>query len=466
MLAPSDDAFNAFASNNSDIASDRDKVRALIEYHITYNDHPSASFGIAPLFPATLLTNPLYANVTGGQRVEMMLEDNQPTILSGLKKPSRVLTPDIFYQGGLIHIIDSVLTIPLSFAATITGAGLDDLVAILSAGGWLNPSSVAVQVANSEPDLTIFGPNDPRFGATFTGFEGLSREALDSIFLYSAVQGTVIYSDLFKNDTKLKTMQGASVTLTDANGGFYVDMARITARDYICTNGVLQVIDQPLNPNTTNTRPAIIPQEAARNGDGGLSSAAAAGIGIALGVLLLGGGIVAALIIRNRRKRRGQVRLEGDGPHNRELAEGSARVRQPDRDTVELEFHGPPPPRYELDNKDENGNSVRGPTVVELRQSPSPTPRLGPVDATDGRSTTRGRKGNKSRGQSTNSARNSFASAGAYSLNLRGPAGSGLPPSPPNSAPKPQEIDGQERNRISIHFTGETPRHLGFQARY
>ena len=395
-----------------------------------------------------------------------MLENNKPTILSGLKRPSHILRPDIFYQGGLIHIVDSVLTIPLSFAATITGAGLDDLVAILSAGGWLNPSSVAVQVANSEPDLTIFGPNDPRFGATFTGFEGLSREALDSIFLYSAVQGTVLYSDLFKNNTKLKTLQGASVTLTDANEGFYVDRARIKARDYICANGVLQVIDQPLNPDTTNTRPAIIPEEPANKGDGGLGSAAAAGIGIALAVLLLGGGVVAALILRNRRKQRGQVRLDGGTPHGSEVAGGSARVRQPTRDTVELEFHGAPPPRYELDNKDENGNSRHGTTVVELRQSPSPTSRPGEVDADDGRSTTPGRKGNKSRGQSTNSARDSVASAGACSLTLRGPAGSGLPPSPPNSAPKPQEIDGQERNRISIHFTGDTPRHLGFQARY
>lgn len=318
-----------------------------------------------------------------------------------------------------------------------------------------------MQVANSEPDLTIFGPNDPRFGATFTGFEGLSREALNSIFLYSAVQGTVIYSDLFKNNTKLKTMHGASVTLTDANGGFYVDMARIKARDYICANGVLQVIDQPLNPNTTNTRPVIIPQERAKKGDGGLSSTAAAGIGIALGVLLLGGGIVVALIIRNRRKQRGQVRLDRDSPPGRQLTGGSARVRQPTRDTVELEFHGAPPPRYELDNKDGNGDARHGTTVVELRQSPSPTPRPRGVDADDGRSTTRGRKGNESRGQSTNSARDSVASAGAYILTLRGPAGSGLPPSPPNSAPKPQEIDGQERNRISIHFTGDTPRLWG-----
>ena len=123
-----------------------------------------------------------------------------------------------------------------------------------------------------------------------------------------------------------------------------MDQARIKARDFICANGVLQVIDQPLNPNTTGTRPVIIPDKPAKKGGKGLSSAGAAGVGIAIGVLLLGGGIVAALIIKNRRKQRGQMILDGGNPHGRELAGGSARVRHLKRDTVELEFHSAPPP--------------------------------------------------------------------------------------------------------------------------
>ena len=449
MLAPTDDAINAFALNNTDINTDQDKVRALLEYHLTHDTHPSATFGIAPLFPATLLTNSLYANVTGGQRVELVLEDDQPAIVSGIKKTSRILTPDIFFQGGLIHIIDSVLTIPVSFPATISAAGLDDLIALLNNGGWLDPDGIAIQIANAVPDLTIWGPNDPQFGATFTGFEALSRQALDSIFKYSAIKGTAVYSDMFKNNTKFKTMQGESVVITEANDGFYVDQARIKTRDYLCANGVLQVIDQPLNPNTTGSRPIILPPDSPNSGSKGLSSAAAAGIGIAFGVLLLGGGIIVALILRSRKKRRGQLRIN-DGPPGRRR--GLFAVTRPTNDTVELEYNGAPPPRYELDNKDLNGGS----TVIEL-QSPS-------NDAGDDITSTTAQSGRKSGRQTV---RNSMASTGGFSLNLRGPAGSGLPPSPPNTAPRePQEIDGQERGRISIHFTGGTPRHVGFQARY
>lgn len=470
-----------------------------MEYHLSHDTHPSASFGIEPLFPATLLTNPTYTNVTGGQRVEMMLDNNEPAILSGFKAISRILTPDVFYGTGLIHVIDKVLTIPDSFPATITTAGLNDLVALLDAGNWLQSGSDAVRIANELPDLTIFGPNDPRFGATFTGFEGMSQETLDAIFSYSIVQGTVIYSDLLKNNTKYETLQGASIVITEANGGYYVDQARIKTRDYLCANGVLQIIDQPLDPTKTGSRPAIIPTEEAKPEKGGLSSAAAAGIGITVGVLLLGGGIIAALIIRKRKARRGRLHLagsptgRGNGPTPRA---GFARTlaRAVTRDTVELDFHGPPP-RYgthELDDKPEVYSARMGNTVVELRQSPSPTRRPsndatspdvvspedglphgispgGGVSPNDVRSTSTtsrsGRPGLKSKSTTT---RNSVASVGGRSLNLRGPAGSGLPPSPPNLAPRGglQEIDGQERSRIEISITGDAPRHLGFQARY
>lgn len=40
-------------------------------------------------------------------------------------------------MGGVIHTIDKVLTIPYTVPATITRAGLNDLVALLSANGWL-----------------------------------------------------------------------------------------------------------------------------------------------------------------------------------------------------------------------------------------------------------------------------------------------------------------------------------------
>jgi uncharacterized surface protein with fasciclin (FAS1) repeats len=137
-----------------------------------------------------------------------------------------------------------VLTIPISFPATITKAGLTDLVALLSKGGFVTPNSPAVTIVNSLSDLTVFGPNSSQFSASFTGWDGLSSADLLSIFQYSISQGPVLYSSAFRNDTKIPTLDGISATMNEQDGQFYVDASLITTRDYLTSNGVLQILDR------------------------------------------------------------------------------------------------------------------------------------------------------------------------------------------------------------------------------
>ncbi len=137
-----------------------------------------------------------------------------------------------------------MLTIPISFPATITKAGLTDLIALLTLGGWVDPSSPAVTIINSLSDLTVWGPNNPQFGASFTGWEGLDETSLLEVFEYHVSQGEVIYSSQFRNNSKIPTLDKLSLTMTNISGGFFVDAARITTTDYLTSNGVLQIIDR------------------------------------------------------------------------------------------------------------------------------------------------------------------------------------------------------------------------------
>ncbi len=139
------------------------------------------------------------------------------------------------------------MTIPQSFPATITQAGLTDLVALLNKGGWLNADSPAVNIVNDLADLTVWGPNSQSFGASFTGWDGLSQDDLNSIFEYSISQGTVVYSSEFKNNSKIPTLEQISATMTELDGQFYIDAAKITTRDYLTSNGVLQILDRYLS---------------------------------------------------------------------------------------------------------------------------------------------------------------------------------------------------------------------------
>ncbi|KIW46738.1 uncharacterized protein PV06_02384 [Exophiala oligosperma] len=405
VLVPNDEAIATFSDANPDLVKQEDVLLALLQYHCVNGTHPSAGFGLEPTFAPTLLSNSSYANVTGGQVVDITSQNGKPTILSGVKAASEVVEADIFYIGGLIHIIDSVLTIPISLPATITKAGLTDLIALLNKGGYLTPNSPAVTIVNTLSDLTVWGPNDPRFGASFTGWDGLSDSDKLSIFEYSITQGQVIYSSDFKNNSRFQTLDKLSLTMTNISGGYFVDTSEITTTDYLVSNGVLQILDSPLNPNTTGQRPASLPSVSS-GGSKGLSAAAGAGIGIAIGAVVLGGTLVIALYIRTKRRRQGQMggrsRLDGE---SRERVVYHAQSGDPRE----------PPPTYELDTKSITGGTERG---------------FGPGGGGGGTTT--------------------------HIFEVH------HPPKPPS----PLEIDGTERSRISITIQGSPPRHLGFQARY
>ncbi|RMZ89174.1 hypothetical protein DV736_g3607, partial [Chaetothyriales sp. CBS 134916] len=265
VLAPTNDALSTFAQQWPQQANDSLQLFHLLQYHIVQDAHPSATFGIRPLFPATLLTDASYANVTGGQVVELTKVNGSPAIVSGLKSVSPIATPDIVFVGGVMHSISNVLTIPVSFPATAMVAGLEHLVALLSEGRWLNPDDPAVTAVETMSDLTVFAPNSPEFGASYTGWNGLNESDLSSIFEYSVVQKYPVgysTSRSLSNNTKLPTLlwpsKSLSVTITQLGTALYVDAAEIIARDYICSNGVMQVINQPLNPNSTNSRPSAV----------------------------------------------------------------------------------------------------------------------------------------------------------------------------------------------------------------
>jgi hypothetical protein len=91
VLVPNDQALAAFGDENPDLSNDTDAVRALLEYHIANGTHPSATFGLQPLFVPTLLTNPDYTNVTGGQVVEFASLDNRSAVVSGVKAVSHLV---------------------------------------------------------------------------------------------------------------------------------------------------------------------------------------------------------------------------------------------------------------------------------------------------------------------------------------------------------------------------------------
>jgi hypothetical protein len=84
FLAPSNDAFEAFAAQNGN--SSRQFIEATLNYSLLLGSYPVLSFSDTPQFVATNLANATYTNVTGGQRVELVSgSDGTPEIVTSNK---------------------------------------------------------------------------------------------------------------------------------------------------------------------------------------------------------------------------------------------------------------------------------------------------------------------------------------------------------------------------------------------
>lgn len=99
--------------------------------------------------------------------MELIKQNGIAGVLSAIKAPSNLIQPvcqfeytiallilqDISFTGGSIHIVDAPLTMPLSFPDTITKAGLSNLVALFTKGGWL--SGEYLNIITLQSDMTV-----------------------------------------------------------------------------------------------------------------------------------------------------------------------------------------------------------------------------------------------------------------------------------------------------------------------
>lgn len=258
ILAPSNDALEAFLNNtaaSAAIAADPGLILAVLQYHILNGTYYTSNITGAdgPLFVPTMLTNETYANVTGGQRVEVIPpegDDSDVTFYSGLKENSTVQQADLNFTGGTIHIIDRVLTLPLNISDTLRAANLTATL------GAVQRADVGEALGEAR-DLTVFAPDNSAFAAIanlVSGDNGLNQSALAGILEYHVVAGQVLYSDLIENTT-LETLGGGELTVSVVNGSVFVNSAEVVVQDVLISNGVVHVINNVLNPSNTTATP-------------------------------------------------------------------------------------------------------------------------------------------------------------------------------------------------------------------
>jgi uncharacterized surface protein with fasciclin (FAS1) repeats len=155
------------------------------------------------------------------------------------------LTPnqDVAISNGVVHIIDTVLSIPKSASATAIQANLTALAGALT-------TTNLVSTVDGLKDITVFAPSNAAFADIASAVGNLTTQQAAGILQYHVVNGTVAYSSLLSNGASVKTLTGGSVNITIADGEVFVNQARVIVADVLIAGGVVHVLDAVLNPTS------------------------------------------------------------------------------------------------------------------------------------------------------------------------------------------------------------------------
>jgi uncharacterized surface protein with fasciclin (FAS1) repeats len=133
-----------------------------------------------------------------------------------------------------------------------------DIVDTAVSAGDFNTLVAAVEAADlvdtlkGEGPFTVFAPTDEAFAKLPPGtVEALlkpeNKEKLQAILLYHVVPGKVMAAEVVGMNSA-KTAGGQSVSISQKDGGVYVDSAKVVKTDIVCSNGVIHVIDTVIMP--------------------------------------------------------------------------------------------------------------------------------------------------------------------------------------------------------------------------
>ena len=248
LLAPNNQAFAELLNSSAGAAitnGDQAQIQALFSYHVLNGTYPNYNL---PDITPTALQPPQFANVTGGQVVQFKGDGDSLAIYSGLLQTSMFTGNPVNFTGGVVQVIDRVLTIPQNISTTAVELNLTSIAGALT-------SAQLVETVDYLSDVTVFVPNNAAFQAIGSALPNLTMEEVTSILTYHVVQGTVGYSSLLTNGTSLPTVQGTNVTVTIEGDSVFVNSARVLVPDVLVANGVVHVIDGVLNPGNATAAP-------------------------------------------------------------------------------------------------------------------------------------------------------------------------------------------------------------------
>jgi uncharacterized surface protein with fasciclin (FAS1) repeats len=230
VFAPTDDAFHKIPTDILHaVEDDPDLLATALTYHVVPGTLMAADLKDGPLM-----------TVAG---VELTVSHDGDTVLIN---GNAITTPDVVATNGVVHVMSDVLVPPLGdiidVATTLPGFGtLAELVT----------AADLVDTLKSEGPFTVFAPTDDALakipGPIVDVIAG-DTDLLTTVLTHHVVAGKLTTADLVKAGT-VETVAGDTLTITqDEGGNVYVDGNKIQVSNVQATNGIINVINDPLVP--------------------------------------------------------------------------------------------------------------------------------------------------------------------------------------------------------------------------
>ena len=233
VFAPTNAAFAKLpAGALNALLADKPALTKLLTYHVVPGKVLAAD--VVKLAEATTVE---------GEKVSIRVENGSVFI-----NDSKVTMTDIQTSNGVIHVIDTVLSLPQPAPGTI--------VAVASANADFSTLVSAIQAAeladtlNGAGPFTVFAPTNAAFAKLPAGaLTALlaDKPALQKLLKYHVVPGKVLAAQVVTL-TEATTVEGTKVTIRVQNGEVFINDSKVTMTDIQASNGVIHVIDAVLSP--------------------------------------------------------------------------------------------------------------------------------------------------------------------------------------------------------------------------
>jgi transforming growth factor-beta-induced protein len=231
VFAPTDTAFAAMNQTLlNNLTKDNASLAKVLQYHI-----------VPGKFMSSQLTQNMTLKTLEGSDL-VVIKNQTGTYVNGAK----IVTKDVESSNGVIQAIDTVL-VPQTIVQTMMNTSS------------LSTLTAAVQMANLTDTLngtgpfTVFAPTNSAL-ANSTYVNGLlaanDTANLTKLLTYHVVPYRVVIGN-DTNSSLLKSVEGSDLVMIVNASGTYINGAKVVTSNIICSNGVVNIIDQVLIPPKT-----------------------------------------------------------------------------------------------------------------------------------------------------------------------------------------------------------------------